>query len=116
MAAITSSTMSMKVSAPKVAARKAFSGVSVTAKPMVARQQVNFAVKASSSNQEKLQAAVVTSVGAMLASPLAAQAADYATTPSLKNLISSVIAGATVLTALLGAVAGVSTFDRVSRK
>lgn len=48
----------------------------------------------------------------MLASPLAAQAEI---TPSLKNLVQSVIAGGVVLVAIIVAVTAVSGFDPVTR-
>ena len=48
----------------------------------------------------------------MLASPLAAQAE---VTPSLKNLVQSVIAGGVVLVAIIVAVTAVSGFDPVTR-
>lgn len=51
--------------------------------------------------------------GAMLASPLAAEAA---VTPSLKNLLLSVVAGGTILFVIFGAVSVVAQFDPVSRK
>lgn len=36
-------------------------------------------------------------------------------TPSLKNLIGSVVAGGVVLLAIFGAIVGVSNFDKVRR-
>lgn len=65
------------------------------------------------STQEKVAAGVTAAVGAMVASPLAAEAA---VTPSLKNLLYSVVAGGTVLVALFGAVTLVAQFDPVNRK
>eukprot|EP00237_Pycnococcus_provasolii_P014426 CAMPEP_0205947514 /NCGR_PEP_ID=MMETSP1459-20131121/11_1 /ASSEMBLY_ACC=CAM_ASM_001120 /TAXON_ID=41880 /ORGANISM="Pycnococcus provasolii, Strain RCC931" /LENGTH=114 /DNA_ID=CAMNT_0053318617 /DNA_START=256 /DNA_END=600 /DNA_ORIENTATION=- len=63
---------------------------------------------------EKVAAGVTAAAGAMLASPLYAEAASLS--PSLKNLIGSVIAGATVFGGIFGAVYFVSNFDPVSRK
>lgn len=59
-----------------------------------------------------LQAAVVSSTAAFLASPLAAQAS---VTPSLKNFLLSLVAGATVLAGIAGAITLVSNFDPVNR-
>lgn len=62
--------------------------------------------------QEKLQASVTAATAAMLASPLAAQAE---VTPSLKNLLYSVVAGGIIAFGILGAIALVANFDPVSR-
>jgi len=48
-----------------------------------------------------------------MANPLVAEAA---VTPSLSNLLKSVVAGATILGAIIGAITVVSQFDPVSRK
>lgn len=48
--------------------------------------------------------------------PEIAEAAQPGVSPSLKNLLLSVVAGGTVLTVIGVAVAGVSTFDPVKRK
>ncbi|XVF35106.1 hypothetical protein REPUB_Repub18cG0116000 [Reevesia pubescens] len=72
-------------------------------------------VKASSSLKEKavtgLTAAALTT---SMVIPEVAQAAD-GVTPSLKNFLLSIVAGGVVLTALVGAVIGVSNFDPVKR-
>lgn len=52
-------------------------------------------------------------MAAALASPLAAHAE---VTPSLKNLINSVVAGGVVLAVIVAAVTAVSGFDPVTRK
>lgn len=62
--------------------------------------------------QEAITAAVVTSVGAAMANPLVAEAA---VTPTLKNLINSVIAGTVVLGLIAIAVTAVANFDPVRR-
>jgi hypothetical protein len=49
----------------------------------------------------------------MMANPLVAEAA---VSPSLKNLLTSVVAGAVVLAGIAGAVTAVSSFDQISRK
>jgi hypothetical protein len=63
--------------------------------------------------QEKIMAGVTVAAGTMLAHPLAAEAA---VTPSLKNLLNSVVAGGFVLTAIFGAISLVAQFDPVSRR
>ena len=57
---------------------------------------------------QALQAGVVSSVGAALVTPGIAEAT---VTPSLKNFLLSLVAGATVLAAIAGAVTAVSNFD-----
>lgn len=47
--------------------------------------------------------------------PDVAEAADSGISPSLKNFLLSIVAGAVVLAALAGAVVGVSNFDPVKR-
>lgn len=61
----------------------------------------------------KVVTGVIATSGAALSSPFAAQAA---TTPSLRNLLYSVLAGGTVLFVLFGAVSIVAQFDPVNRK
>lgn len=51
-------------------------------------------------------------VGTILASPLVASAE---VTPSLKNLLNSVVAGGVVLAAIAAAITAVSSFDPVNR-
>jgi hypothetical protein len=62
---------------------------------------------------EVAMAGVTAGVAAMLANPLVAEAA---VTPSLKNLLNSVVAGGVVLGLIVFAVTTVSTFDTISRK
>ena len=59
----------------------------------------------------QLEAAAVAAAVAL--QPLAAEAA---VTPSLKNLISSLVAGGTVLALIAGAVITVSGFDKIGRR
>ena len=58
-------------------------------------------------------AAVSAGLIAMMANPLYAEAA---VSPSLKNLLGSLIAGGVVLTGIVVAVSGVASFDPVNRK
>jgi hypothetical protein len=62
---------------------------------------------------EKVMAGVTVGVGAMMAHPLVAEAA---VTPSLKNLLNSVVAGGLVLGTIALAISTVSSFDPVNRK
>lgn len=62
---------------------------------------------------EALMAGVTVGVAAMMANPLVAEAA---VTPSLKNLLSSVVAGGVVLGAIAVGITAVSTFDTINRK
>ncbi|GBG00095.1 hypothetical protein Rsub_12916 [Raphidocelis subcapitata] len=80
----------------------------------VARPRLS--VRASAQKQERTMAAVsagvISGVGAMMASPLVAEAA---VTPSLKNFLYSLVAGGVVLAGIAGAITAVSTFDPVKR-
>ncbi|XP_009590812.1 uncharacterized protein LOC107767231 [Nicotiana tabacum] len=83
--------------------------IATNSKPIVAK----FVVKAS------LKEKVVTGLtaGVLTASmvvPDVAQAAD-GVSPSLKNFLLSIVAGGAVLTAIIGAIIGVSNFDPVKR-
>ena len=69
-------------------------------------------VKPQQNKAAVMQAAILASAGAALASPLAAQAA---VTPSLNNFLLSLVAGATVLAAIAGGITFVSNFDPVNR-
>ena len=63
--------------------------------------------------QLALPAAVSAGLMAMMVSPLYAEAS---VSPSLKNLLFSLIAGGVVLTGIVVAVSGVASFDPVARK
>ena len=63
-------------------------------------------------NKEALVAGVMVGVGATMANPLVAEAA---VTPSLKNLLNSVVAGGVVLGAIVAAVSAVSAFDPIRK-
>lgn len=66
----------------------------------------------SASRKEAVTAAVVAGVGAAMANPLVAQAG---VTPTLKNLVSSVVAGGVVLAVIAAAITAVANFDPVRR-
>ena len=63
--------------------------------------------------QVALPVAVSAGLISMMASPLYAEAA---VSPSLKNLLFSLIAGGVVLVGIVTAVSGVASFDPVARK
>lgn len=60
----------------------------------------------------QLEAATITALSSVM---MAMPAEATAITPSLKNLIGSVVAGGVVLLAIFGAIVGVSSFDKVKR-
>lgn len=62
---------------------------------------------------EKVVAGVTVGVGAMMANPLVAEAA---VTPSLKNLLNSLVAGGVVLGGIATAVSAVSSFDKIRKE
>ncbi|KAG0616347.1 hypothetical protein M758_5G107400 [Ceratodon purpureus] len=72
----------------------------------------------SAAPQSDNKVAALTSLALLAAAvvPEIAEAAQPGVSPSLKNLLLSVVAGGTVLTVIGVAVAGVSTFDPVKRK
>lgn len=67
----------------------------------------------SATKQEKLAAAVTVSVGAMMAHPLMAEAA---VTPSVKNLLLSVVSGGLVLGVIALGITAIASFDPISRQ
>mmetsp|Transcript_11863 Transcript_11863/g.30300 ORF Transcript_11863/g.30300 Transcript_11863/m.30300 type:complete len:113 (-) Transcript_11863:76-414(-) len=65
-------------------------------------------------NVEKLALGLMAGAGAAAASPIM-PAAEATITPSLSNLLYSVVYGGLVLAAIAGAITGVSKFDRIRR-
>merc|ERR1712060_113053 len=73
-------------------------------------------VMASKMNQmEKLQAALVVSAAGALSSPMIPAAEAASVSPSLKNLLNSVVAGGAILAVIAGALSTISRFDRTNR-
>ncbi|KAK4415740.1 hypothetical protein Salat_2681400 [Sesamum alatum] len=70
-----------------------------------------FEVKASL----KEKAVTGLTAAALTASMIVPDVAEAAVSPSLKNFLLSIVAGGVVLTAIVGAVIGVSNFDPVKR-
>ncbi|CAN1217270.1 hypothetical protein LINPERPRIM_LOCUS955 [Linum perenne] len=74
----------------------------------------SFRVEASL--KERVAGAVTAAaVAASMVVPDVAEAAEYTLTPSLKNFLLSIAAGTFVLSAIAGAIIGVSNFDPVKR-
>ncbi|KAI3931612.1 hypothetical protein MKW92_011214 [Papaver armeniacum] len=84
------------------------SSKSIVVAPKSVRVQASLKEKAIAG----LTAATLT---ATMVIPEVAEAAGSDLSPSLQNFLYSIVAGGTVLTAILGAVIGVSNFDPVKR-
>ncbi|MGD7361348.1 photosystem II reaction center protein PsbX [Ralstonia pseudosolanacearum] len=73
-------------------------------------------LQVNASFKEKMVAGLSAgAVSALMVMPEVAEAAGSDLSPSLKNFLLSIAAGGVVLTAILGAVIGVSNFDPVKR-
>lgn len=70
----------------------------------------------SSRSAEKVEQKVQVAALTLAAALSQAGAAEAAVTPSLKNLLLSVLAGGVVLAVIATAIIGVSSFDKVTRK
>ena len=75
-------------------------------------QSIFFLCSSSQQRQYQLPVAVTTGLAAAMANPLMAEAG---VTPSLKNLLYSVVAGGTIAVLIVTAVTGVSNFDPTKR-
>lgn len=87
-------------------------------KPTSASASSNSSVKfqVQASLKEKAVAGLAaTALTASMVLPEVAEAAGPGVSPSLKNFLLSIAAGGVVVTAILGAVIGVSNFDPVKR-
>ncbi|KAL4426357.1 hypothetical protein ABPG77_004651 [Micractinium sp. CCAP 211/92] len=88
-------------------------GLAQAVRPSAQRPRVARAVVCSAAPKKEAVAAGVTAAAvAVLANPLAAEAA---VTPSLNNLLGSLVAGGVVLAAIAGAITAVSNFDSIRR-
>ena len=105
--------------APAVAPAVALTDASASFAPTVSAKRTTRVAAArpvaalAKKDVEKVAAAVTVGVGAMMANPLVAEAA---VTPSLKNLLNSVVAGGVVLGGIAVAVSAVSSFDRIRKE
>lgn len=102
------------VAAPRtVGARKVAAAPAGVARPLARRMAVQAsAQKQQSPVSQQMVAGLTAATVAVMASPLPAVAA---VTPSLRNFLYSLIAGATVLGGIALAVTAVSNFDPVKR-
>mmetsp|Transcript_28588 Transcript_28588/g.54632 ORF Transcript_28588/g.54632 Transcript_28588/m.54632 type:complete len:116 (+) Transcript_28588:93-440(+) len=114
MAAVCSSSAALvtPVAVQRVQIRKNFAGVKVAQKKAMCKAV--FKTQAVCKSEQPKQAAAAL-VSAVAASTTFAPVAEAAMTPSLQNTLNSFVAGGVVLGAILVAVIGVSTFDRVKR-
>ncbi|XP_024379314.1 uncharacterized protein [Physcomitrium patens] len=97
----------------------ALAAPSVRSSKLIAnRSRVVMSKFCSASPQSDNKLAALTSLAFLAAAvvPEIAEAAQPGVSPSLKNLLLSVVAGGVVVTVIGVAVAGVSTFDPVKRK
>ncbi|KAK3245289.1 hypothetical protein CYMTET_45133 [Cymbomonas tetramitiformis] len=114
MAAIASATP-IAVKGLSLPARKSTAGRAVAQKKVVTKSVVKTAVVCQKENKAAKAVSAGVSAGVLLMAtyPEIAQAAEV--TPSLKNLLLSVLAGAGVLGGIGIAVIGVSQFDKIRR-
>ncbi|KAF3439659.1 hypothetical protein FNV43_RR17937 [Rhamnella rubrinervis] len=82
--------------------------------PCSSKSTARLQVKASL-KEKAVSGLTAAALTASMVIPDVAQAADSGVSPSLKNFLLSIVAGGVVLTALVGAVIGVSNFDPVKR-
>jgi len=111
MSAITAMSVA-PVAVARVQARKNINGAKVAQKSTVKAVVRSTKVVCKTQDKKMATLAVTAASVAMSLEPLAAQAAS---TDSLNNMLYSFIAGGVVLAGLLGAVYGVSAFDKVNR-
>ncbi|XP_024376667.1 uncharacterized protein [Physcomitrium patens] len=123
--AMACSAVATSVSAALVPATQAWEGktlsrqgLALAAPPRASRMVVNRSRVVMSATPSDNKVVSLTSLALLAAAvvPEIAEAAQPGVSPSLKNLLLSVVAGGTVLTVIGVAVAGVSTFDPVKRK
>lgn len=85
-------------------------GAASSSKSTTARLQVKASLK-----EKAVSGLTAAALTASMVIPDVAQAADSGVSPSLKNFLLSIVAGGVVLSAIIGAVIGVSNFDPVKR-
>ncbi|DBA71127.1 hypothetical protein WJX79_002106 [Trebouxia sp. C0005] len=114
VASVLAATLNPALATGQVVTRKAISGVAVLPAQRRTVCRVSRTTMASSSQQRQYQlpVAVTTGLAAAMANPLMAEAG---VTPSLKNLLYSVVAGGTIAVLIVTAVTGVSNFDPTKR-
>ncbi|KAL3155365.1 hypothetical protein ABBQ38_010927 [Trebouxia sp. C0009 RCD-2024] len=113
VATVLAATSSPALVSRQVVGRKTINGVSVLPVQRRTVCRVSRTTMASSQQRQyQLPVAVTTGVAAALANPLVAEAG---VTPSLKNLLYSVVAGGTIAVLIATAVTGVSNFDPTKR-
>ncbi|KAK4373000.1 hypothetical protein RND71_008384 [Anisodus tanguticus] len=83
-------------------------------KNIVVSKSSKLEISASSLKDKVISGLTAAGLTASMVVPDVAQAADGGS-PSLKNFLLSIVAGGVVLTAIIGAVVGVSNFDPVKR-
>lgn len=84
-------------------------------KPKSSKSKLVVAEASSSLKEKAVRGLTAAAITASMVVPEVAQAAGSDVSPSLKNFLLSIVAGGVVLTAILGAVIGVSNFDPVKR-
>eukprot|EP00898_Chlorokybus_atmophyticus_P003080 jgi/Chlat1/3773/Chrsp259S03911 len=118
MAAVATSAVVCSVARPVAAPKRSFNGAPVARKSAAAPSLPSRrAVVMSADKKVAAPALTAASLAIMTALPDIAMAVEQpGVTPSLKNLLFSVLAGGTVLGLIAVAVAGVSSFDQVKRR
>eukprot|EP00240_Pyramimonas_obovata_P010600 CAMPEP_0118956388 /NCGR_PEP_ID=MMETSP1169-20130426/61550_1 /TAXON_ID=36882 /ORGANISM="Pyramimonas obovata, Strain CCMP722" /LENGTH=116 /DNA_ID=CAMNT_0006904415 /DNA_START=94 /DNA_END=444 /DNA_ORIENTATION=+ len=101
------------VARPQVQGRKTFAGAKVAQKATVKAVVKTTTVCKAEEQKQKVSAAAVAAATAVTTFPGAAFA--YDSTDSVQYLINSFVAGGVVVGAILVAVFGVATFDKVKR-
>ncbi|KAL0030833.1 hypothetical protein WJX77_008766 [Trebouxia sp. C0004] len=113
VASVLAATSTPALATRQVVTRKAISGVAVLPAQRRTVCRVSRTTMASSQQRQyQLPVAVTTGLAAAMANPLMAEAG---VTPSLKNLLYSVVAGGTIAVLIVTAVTGVSNFDPTKR-
>eukprot|EP00898_Chlorokybus_atmophyticus_P002622 jgi/Chlat1/3360/Chrsp23S03714 len=117
-AAVSTSAVVCTVARPVAAPKRNIAGAPVVGKSVAAHTgAARRAVVMSADKKVAAPALTAASLAIMSALPDVAMAVEQpGVTPSLKNLLLSVLAGGTVLALIAVAVGGVSSFDQVKRR